>query len=284
MEVVDDRARKLGQGRFSTDHAGYTALLAYVRVWQPGCKRSRAPNDARRSLAQRPLEDGEVRVDVPAFRRSGPAVRDQPQPRERRTGRALDRGRGAAHQGASGAQGRWKEQALRLLVDRRDAEPASRPMREPQQSLMAVTGIGTGTRSTSIWHGAPTRTAASSAVTVAVASSRSGQSKSPLMLMTMKESTTPQSANRSSGWGWVTWLVPAGPACAQWLMTSLRPVEENVHRFRQSQRHAMLQYHRLARCQPPLPTLIRDHLRAVGAIRVHGQDLPLVDLQLHMLP
>ena len=33
IEVVDDHERKLGQGRFTTDQAGYAAMLTYAKAW-----------------------------------------------------------------------------------------------------------------------------------------------------------------------------------------------------------------------------------------------------------
>jgi len=33
IEVVDDRERFLGSGRFTTDQAGYTAMLRYAKAW-----------------------------------------------------------------------------------------------------------------------------------------------------------------------------------------------------------------------------------------------------------
>ena len=35
IEVVDEHEHKLGQGRFPTDKAGYTAMLTYAKAW-PG--------------------------------------------------------------------------------------------------------------------------------------------------------------------------------------------------------------------------------------------------------
>lgn len=66
IEVVDERERVLGQGRFGTDRDGYRAMLAAGRahpdrVWAvEGC------NGIGRHIAQRLVADGELVVDVPA--------------------------------------------------------------------------------------------------------------------------------------------------------------------------------------------------------------------------
>ena len=66
IEVVDERERVLGQGRFGTDRDGYRAMLAAGRahpdrVWAvEGC------NGIGRHIAQRLVADGEPVVDVPA--------------------------------------------------------------------------------------------------------------------------------------------------------------------------------------------------------------------------
>jgi transposase len=33
IEVVDDHERRLGEGRFTTDRAGYAAMRTYVKAW-----------------------------------------------------------------------------------------------------------------------------------------------------------------------------------------------------------------------------------------------------------
>jgi transposase len=66
IEVVDHHERKLGDGRFATDRAGYAAMLAYVKVWPARVWAVEGANGAGRSLAQRLLQAGEVVVDVPA--------------------------------------------------------------------------------------------------------------------------------------------------------------------------------------------------------------------------
>ena len=66
IEVVDDRERFLGSGRFSTDQAGYTAMRRYAKAWPERVWAVEGANGAGRPLAQRLLEAGENVVDVPA--------------------------------------------------------------------------------------------------------------------------------------------------------------------------------------------------------------------------
>jgi len=66
IEVVDDRERFLGSGRFTTDQAGYTAMLRYAKAWPERMWAVEGANGAGRPLAQRLLEAGESVVDVPA--------------------------------------------------------------------------------------------------------------------------------------------------------------------------------------------------------------------------
>jgi transposase len=66
IEIINDRAQVLGQGRFGTDRDGYRDMLATGRrhpdrVWAvEGC------NGIGRHLAQRLVADGEAVMDVPA--------------------------------------------------------------------------------------------------------------------------------------------------------------------------------------------------------------------------
>src|SRR6266545_7143270 len=66
IEILNDRAQVLGQGRFGTDRDGYRAMLAVARehperLWAvEGC------NGIGRHIAQRLVADGEAVVDVPA--------------------------------------------------------------------------------------------------------------------------------------------------------------------------------------------------------------------------
>ncbi len=66
IEVVDDRERKLGRGRFPTDRAGYAAMVKYAKVWADRVWAVEGANGAGRPLTQRLLADGEHVVDVPA--------------------------------------------------------------------------------------------------------------------------------------------------------------------------------------------------------------------------
>ena len=43
IEVVDHHERKLGEGRFATDQAGYSAMRRMSRPGRRGCGRSREP-------------------------------------------------------------------------------------------------------------------------------------------------------------------------------------------------------------------------------------------------
>lgn len=66
IEVVDEHERKLGAGRFTTDRAGYTAMVKYAKAWPERVWAVEGANGAGRPLAQRLLESGEHVVDVPA--------------------------------------------------------------------------------------------------------------------------------------------------------------------------------------------------------------------------
>lgn len=63
IEVVDDHERKLGSGRFTTDPAGYTAMLKYAKAWPQRTWAVEGANGVGRPLAQRLLESGEHVVD-----------------------------------------------------------------------------------------------------------------------------------------------------------------------------------------------------------------------------
>lgn len=66
IEVLDQREKKLGTGRFTTDQAGYKAMRAYASAWPDRVWAVEGANGAGRPLAQRLLEAGESVVDVPA--------------------------------------------------------------------------------------------------------------------------------------------------------------------------------------------------------------------------
>jgi transposase len=65
IEVVDDREQLLGEGRFPTDHAGYTAMRTYVKGWPDRVWAIEGAAGTGLPLAQRLLEAGEQVVDVP---------------------------------------------------------------------------------------------------------------------------------------------------------------------------------------------------------------------------
>jgi transposase len=66
IEVVDDRERRLGQGRFATDKAGFAAMRRYAAAWPQRTWAVEGANGVGRPLAQRLLAAGEQVVDVPA--------------------------------------------------------------------------------------------------------------------------------------------------------------------------------------------------------------------------
>ena len=66
IEVVDEREVLLGQGRFTTDKAGFAAMRAYTKGWPERTWAVEGANGVGRPLAQRLLEAGEHVIDVPA--------------------------------------------------------------------------------------------------------------------------------------------------------------------------------------------------------------------------
>jgi hypothetical protein len=66
IEVVNDRERFLGSGRFTTDQAGYTAMRTYAKAWSERVWAVEGANGAGRPLAQRLRAASEDVVDVPA--------------------------------------------------------------------------------------------------------------------------------------------------------------------------------------------------------------------------
>ncbi|UDY22944.1 IS110 family transposase [Nocardioides sp. Kera G14] len=66
IEVVDHDERKLGNGRFTTDKAGYAAMRKYARAWPERIWAVEGANGVGRPLAQRLLESCEEVLDVPA--------------------------------------------------------------------------------------------------------------------------------------------------------------------------------------------------------------------------
>jgi transposase len=66
IEIVDQRERWLGGGRFATDTAGYRQMLAAGRAWPQRVWAVEGAGGIGRHLAQRLVADGETVVDVPA--------------------------------------------------------------------------------------------------------------------------------------------------------------------------------------------------------------------------
>ena len=50
IEVVDPAERKLGDGRFATDRAGYAAMLTYTKAWPGRVWAVEGANGAGRSV------------------------------------------------------------------------------------------------------------------------------------------------------------------------------------------------------------------------------------------
>ena len=55
IEVVDQHERKLGEGRFATDRAGYAAMRMYAKAWPARVWAVEGANGVGRPLAQRLL-------------------------------------------------------------------------------------------------------------------------------------------------------------------------------------------------------------------------------------
>ena len=66
IEVLDDRERVLGQGRFGTHRGGYRQMLAMARRWPERTWAVEGSQGIGRHVAQRLVADGEAVVDVPA--------------------------------------------------------------------------------------------------------------------------------------------------------------------------------------------------------------------------
>jgi transposase len=121
IEVVDQHERLLGSGRFTTDKAGYAAMLNYVAQWSNPTWAVEGSNGAGRPLAQRLVADGEHVVDVPAKLAARVRLLD--------TGHGRKTDAHDAHAVAVAAV-RSKElrvlsadpelEALRMVIDRRD--------------------------------------------------------------------------------------------------------------------------------------------------------------------
>ncbi len=66
IEVLDEHEKRLCAGRFTTDKAGYAAMLTYAKAWPHRRWAVEGAKGAGRPLAQRLLQAGEDVVDVPA--------------------------------------------------------------------------------------------------------------------------------------------------------------------------------------------------------------------------
>ena len=66
IEIVDEREQLLGSGRFTTDRAGYAAMLTYAKAWPQRTWAVEGANGTGKPLAQRLLYAGEDVMDVPA--------------------------------------------------------------------------------------------------------------------------------------------------------------------------------------------------------------------------
>ena len=66
IEVLDEREKVLGGGRFGTDRDGYRQMLTAARRWPQRVWAVEGCNGIGRHVAQRLVADGEQVVDVPA--------------------------------------------------------------------------------------------------------------------------------------------------------------------------------------------------------------------------
>src|ERR1019366_6025142 len=121
IEIINDREKILDIGRYSTDTAGYRAMLAAGRkhrdrVWAvEGC------NGIGRHLAQRLVADGEPVVDVPAKLSARARVFSTGQGRKTDPVDAHSVALvGLRSQGLRTISADDATVALRLLIDRRD--------------------------------------------------------------------------------------------------------------------------------------------------------------------
>jgi transposase len=122
IEVVDDHERRLGAGRFTTDKAGYAAMLSYAKVWPERTWAVEGANGAVRPLAQRLLEAGEHVVDVPAKLAARVRLFDSGQGRKTDSHDAHSIAMVAARtKGLRVLQVDGQLAALRMLVERREA-------------------------------------------------------------------------------------------------------------------------------------------------------------------
>lgn len=112
----------LGQGRFTTDRAGYSAMRAYVKTWPQRVWAVEGANGVGRPLAQRLLESGEQVVDVPAKLAARVRLFDSGHNRKTDAHDAHAVAMVAVRtKGLRSLQVDGELEALRLLVERREA-------------------------------------------------------------------------------------------------------------------------------------------------------------------
>ena len=122
IEVVDERERKLGSGRFTTDRAGYAAMLSYAKAWSERTWAVEGANGVGRPLAQRLLASGEDVVDVPAKLAARVRLFDTGHNRKTDAHDAHSIAMVAVRtQGLRVLERDGDLEALRMLVDRREA-------------------------------------------------------------------------------------------------------------------------------------------------------------------
>ncbi|HRA27919.1 transposase, partial [Ornithinibacter sp.] len=122
IEVVDDHERRLGEGRFTTDRAGYAAMRTYVKAWPQRVWAVEGANGTGRPVAQRLLESGEDVLDVPAKLAARVRLFDTGHNRKTDAHDAHSIAMVAVRtQGLRVLHVDGELQALRMLVDRREA-------------------------------------------------------------------------------------------------------------------------------------------------------------------
>lgn len=146
IEVVDQKEQMLGSGRFTTDRAGYAAVLTWVTTWPNRVWAVEGSTGAGQPLAQRLLEDGEQVVDVLAKLAARVLLFE--------TGHNRKTDAYSAHAGAAVAVRTptlrvlrldGELEALRILCDRREALTRRRV-----QTVDRLQGVA---RRTSAWAG-----------------------------------------------------------------------------------------------------------------------------------
>src|SRR3954451_11391757 len=122
IEVIDHDEQLLGSGRFTTDRAGYAAMLKYAKAWPDRVWAVEGANGVGRPLAQRLLESGEQVVDVPSKLAARARLFDTGHNRKTDAHDAHSVAVVAARTSTLRALQRDGEpEALRMLTDRREA-------------------------------------------------------------------------------------------------------------------------------------------------------------------